>query len=101
MRAVGGIGLAAILVLGSGSSWAQGPQVGVTADAQTDPARNRVIQELEAQGFDVREMERDEESRAGLTARLIVRAHRIEVKVAVRRNGGTERREAVIQIGGA
>jgi hypothetical protein len=93
------VGLALLaLALLSRPALAQPPVVAVAGDPPGDPARARLVEELESQGYEVIEADRDE-ARVGLSARLIVRPRRIEVRVVNRRAGGVERREAVIQLG--
>lgn len=91
------LAMAALLLLAPAAS-AQPPVVAVAGDPPADAARARLIEELEAQGYEVVQADR-EEARVGLSARLIVGPRRIEVRVVNRRNGGVERREAVIQLG--
>jgi hypothetical protein len=85
------------------SAWAQTvASVGVQGDAQDNPARAKVIEELRAQGYDVREIDPDGGLSSGgppLSARLTVQGRRIDVRVVVRRKGQYERREAVIELG--
>jgi hypothetical protein len=94
-----GVVVAGCALLWSAISVAQQPEVGVSGDDAAAQARNRVIQELASHGYEVRELDRDEDSRRGVSARLIVRERRIEVKVSKRNEGGFERREAVFQLG--
>jgi hypothetical protein len=85
------------LALSSTGAAAQPPLVGVAAESPTDPARKRIIQELEAQGYEVRVVDPDERA-SGLSATLQVRGRAIEVRVTVRRDGALERREATIAV---
>jgi hypothetical protein len=99
LRCAHALGAAAALLC-SGTAAAQRlPSVGVASDTSSDAEKNRLIQQLQAQGYEVREVDRDDEPRTGLSARFIVHAQKIVVSVALRRDGAAERREAVIQLG--
>jgi hypothetical protein len=90
--------MAATALVSTGMAWAEGPQVGVAGDETTGPTRDRLIQELSAQGYDVKLAASEMDLRASLSARLMVRERRIEVTVVSRRAAGFERREAIVSI---
>jgi hypothetical protein len=95
----------AALALITTAAQSQPPRVAVTSETQ-HPARSRLVEELRAQGYDVQEEDRGEPAaratrdvEAGLSARLVMRAHNIEIRVVDRRGQHYERREAVIETG--
>jgi hypothetical protein len=92
----------ATVALTSSARAADPPRVGVAWQQGDDACRARLLDELSANGFDVRDADEEEKSslgRSGLSAHMVVRAHRIEVRVAKRKDGRFELREAVVDLG--
>jgi hypothetical protein len=103
IRRIVAVGVVACALIASRASAGDPPRVGVASDSGDDAPRVRLVDELTAQGFDVRDSDKEDHGSvgrgSGLSAHLIVRARRIEVRVARRKGEQFELREAVIDLG--